>query len=685
MTIRTRFFRKPILTALWLVVLMIMALLLNVGSGLWYSSANLPQVLDDHHTTIAVQTQKENWTSSTSKTLSKVAFSKEEWELLNGLEEVEMIDRRTFTAAYVPELQVLVGARNYFDMKAVEPYQFANESYEQMVLAGTVTRSWLDYEAYYTTDLTELGGGKKQTKVTMCATMEVEQVVSGHPGFHIYPSEQYPAYPGTVMLRIPVYVDGGGENFFQPGQRYLVRGTYDYSGFYVTVPPPIPDEERTINPTIYFVNPSANMASIWQGDQVYTYASCNPVWDTYEDGSDYVKITGAKNPIPVAARLEGDLEESLETLLADRENGLAELIADNERALHSFPVLGTECLESMYGFVTNEVSLVEGRSFTREDYDTGAKVCVISQSLALANGIGAGDTISLSQYRLQGLMLDDSFNNSLRNDMPVKNNPRLGSQPLPEDYDTENEAFTVVGLYRQENEWADDQFSFTPNTIFVPQKAQVPHGYGGGFTTGTHGVYFSIKLKNGAMESFKEALVGTSLEGRYFSTFDQGYEAALESITAVEESARKLLLVAVAGWALLLALYMLLYQGAQRKNLGTMRALGAKTRQARRYLAGSGTLLAALGVALGSIASGYVTTLVQDKLLGFAVGQTTMGANSSGMALSQTELSWMLSESTLSTESTLLLAVGQVALIAVALWVQAAVLARQKPRKLMGI
>lgn len=681
MTIRTRLLRKPVLTALWLVLLMVMSLLLSVGTGLWYSSASLPQVLDDHHTTIAVQTQQEIWTDSGSKRMTTTSFNQEQRELLSGMEQVELLDFRTLTGAYVPELQVLVGSRDWFGMKALEAYEFANESYEQMMVVGTVEQSWFDYaDASYTTDLTEVGGGSRSTDIDMCANLKVEQVLSGHPDYPIFPSEQYPAYSGNILVRIPVYGDSSGENYFQPGQRYLVRGTYGYSSYYVEVLPPIPEEEQGVSPALTFMNPTASMGCILQDDRLISYATCSEEWGTDEDGSDYKKITGAKDPAAVAVRLEGDPEASFKALLEDETNGLARLMEDNDRALHSLPVLGTECLESMYGFVKQEVSVVEGRTFTQEDYDTGAKVCVISQSLALANGIQVGDNISLSQYRLSGLMLDESFNNSLRTDMAVKNNPRLGTNPLPEDYDTENETFTVVGLYRQENEWRDDQFSFTPNTIFVPQKAQVPNGYGGGYSTGAHGVYFSIKLKNGTMEEFKEALVGTSLEDRLITTFDQGYEAALESITAVEQSAQKLLLVALVGWALLLALYMLLYQGTQRRNLGTMRALGAKTGQVRRYLAGSGFVLAALGVVTGTAVSSSVMTLVQGKLLGASLNQSAAGT----MALTMEDLTGMLAESVIPMELLLALTLGQLVVIAILLWTQAAMLSRRPPRKLMG-
>lgn len=45
--------------------------------------------------------------------------------------------------------------------------------------------------------------------------------------------------------------------------------------------------------------------------------------------------------------------------------------------------------------------------------------------------------------------------------------------------ETENECFAVVGIYRLENEWEDSAYSITPNTIFVPQKAQIEGGFGG--------------------------------------------------------------------------------------------------------------------------------------------------------------------------------------------------------------
>ena len=145
--------------------------------------------------------------------------------------------------------------------------------------------------------------------------------------------------------------------------------------------------------------------------------------------------------------------------------GLALLL---EKQNHSLVVMGTENLEAVYGFTSNAANIVQGRSFIQEEYDSGAKVCILGETVANASGISVGDTITLEQYLCEE-------NNISVDDEPwdgKQNNPDIGRLNIRTEYGPAEE-FTVVGLYRQRDEWGDSSYSFTHNTIFIPQAAQI--------------------------------------------------------------------------------------------------------------------------------------------------------------------------------------------------------------------
>ena len=323
-----------------------------------------------------------------------------------------------------------------------------------------------------------------------------------------------------------------------------------------------------------------------------------------------------------------------------------------------------------------------------------------------------GDTVTFNQFHVPSDYAtgNDSLDHGTDGTL---NNPSIGYEPIPYGFETENESFTVVGIYRLENEWENSAYSITPNTIFVPQKAQIPGGFGGAsyeeeriethwtsydggewikesgphvviVDNGVLGVFMSIILENGRMADFEEAIKETDYADRIFLTFDQGYEAAQESVQSVIAMANKLFGFAAAGWALLLLLYILLGQSPERKNLGIMRSVGAKHHQARRYLFLSGLLPAAVGVAAGTVFSNTVAKLAQNKLVSLTLTQAQSSAHSGGIPLDNSALAGMLAESALSVQGMLILAAIQISIIGILLWLHAAYLARKKPRKLLG-
>lgn len=724
MDLKKRLLRKPLQTILWQVMIIAMALLVGVGGALGYASNRLTAVLDEHHTTIAAQTyystiQTHEWRGMTyeSETIL-VDLTQEDIDTLESLDMVEMVDLRTLTGAYVPELTADVALAKWGDLHAMNwdyvAERYLNASYNQVVVTGTVEESWTiteDIGLQYS-DLSVLGMGSEVPFTYGYAILAVDEILVMNDEYDIFETEEWSSYCGKVFVQTQIYNESE-EDWFQEGQRYIVSGSYDPSCYGLgTTVPHTPD--GVMLPWIEVNRPHPGTTSCVPEDgKLVMYTDIEYDVFSYSEGdveglSEVLLSVGES--FPVVQELEGSTED----FLAEHPEWQKQIDL-LEMAQHTFPVLGTQALETMQYFVTNAATITEGRAFTQEEYDSGAKVCVISETMAQSGGIQVGDSISVSQYRVGESYEEGNWKIPEGNAPEEANEPHVGTEPIPFGFTTENEKFTVVGIYRLERSWEDNAFAFTPNTMFMPQKAQIGDGFGGpsymetvttmsSFTNletgeqwkdettyedlrirGVYGVYMSVKLKNGTMEEFQEAIAQTDLADHQFLTYDQGYDAMKENIQAVIDAANKLFLIAAAGWLLLLLLYILLYQSREKRNLGIMRSVGADPAQARRYLFLSGFAPAILGISIGTVASGTVAKLVQDKLITLTLTQAQSSAHSGGIKLDNTILTQMLGQSEISAVGLAILGIAQIVIIAALLWLHAALLAKQNTRKLLGV
>ena len=701
MDIRTRLTRKPVTTALWVILATAMALLLGIGANLLHSADSLLAIIDRQHTTIAVQT-------------SQFGLEAEEISQLQELDTVESVDLRTLTGAYIPEMTAQIHLVNWGTDSKSDPDMsngetLVNDCYNEVILTGTVVDTALreigiaGEEPSY--NCSEIGGSETMYHVGCAAVIEVEEIVCAHPDYLFFETEGYSGYDGKVCVYFKFYSDVREaeltENPLEVGQRYIFSGIYDPScsrrGFGNLDWPRTQGEHHPwlfVSERFSVPGASIDFSDLIQRDgRLVNYLDVTRDYDAWFTEGKSVPIAKNSDKMhPGVTRLDGSVEDLLQA-----DALWAQTVEDYRRQLHSFPVLGTQALETMYVFNQSDAVMIEGRSFTQEEYASGAKVCVISETAALTGGIGVGDTIHLSQY-ITGQNGNEG-NTSLYTFglESALNNPTVGRFP-PEEYVTENEEFVVVGIYQLQRSWDSSTFSITPNTIFIPQGAQIPGGYGSAayLTTesslfedmellhpnGTYGVYLSVKLRNGMSEEFL-AQAG-EIVSNTFHTFDQGYEAAQESVQAVGQDAWKLMGMAVMGWLLLMALYLVLYQGSERHNLGIMRSLGTAPKDCQRYLFGSGWILSAVGICLGTVLSTQVTRYVSGTLSEFLLSADEMLAMSGGQALGSDLLADILSSSTLPLSMQMILAVSQLAVMAVCIWLHAHAVAKKGPRNLLA-
>ena len=285
---------------------------------------------------------------------------------------------------------------------------------------------------------------------------------------------------------------------------------------------------------------------------------------------------------------------------------------------HSVPVLTVEKVEALADFAAGNAMVTQGRSFSQSEYDSGAAVCLISESLARENGLNVGDSLPLSLYE------DDPGLPPIYARFQESCNPRASVFVPQEGFRQETE-YTIIGLYRQSSEWVTTPTSFTPNSVFVPEKSVNCQT-----VTGNYGVWSSLILQNGTIDQVEARLKENGLGGTV-TYYDQGYSDIVESLDGYTRVSRTVLLVGLALWAVVLAAYCVLLPMQEGKTALRMWTLGAKRRDIAGQIWTPSALMAAAGTVIALAVSipgmSWATDKIQaltgsDLTLKVSVGQT---------------------------------------------------------------
>ena len=285
---------------------------------------------------------------------------------------------------------------------------------------------------------------------------------------------------------------------------------------------------------------------------------------------------------------------------------------------HSVPVLTVEKVEALADFAAGNAMVTQGRSFSQSEYDSGAAVCLISESLARESGLNVGDSLPLSLYE------DDPGLPPIYARFQESCNPRASVFVPQEGFRQETE-YTIIGLYRQSNEWVTTPTSFTPNSVFVPEKSVNCQT-----VTGSCGVWSSLVLQNGTADQMEARLEENDLGGTV-TYYDQGYSDIVESLDGYTRVSRTVLLVGLALWAVVLAAYCVLLPMQEGKTALRMWTLGAKRRDIAGQIWTPSALMAAAGTVIALAVSipgmSWATDKIQaltgsDLTLKVSTGQT---------------------------------------------------------------
>ncbi|MBR5519159.1 MAG: hypothetical protein IKU55_00425 [Clostridia bacterium] len=309
------------------------------------------------------------------------------------------------------------------------------------------------------------------------------------------------------------------------------------------------------------------------------------------------------SPYVCLARL-GEME--VEEFLAS-ENGQfwRDAMKDSANRAATLSVMTTNDINSLPTFMSGASQVIDGRSITKEEYTSGAKVCLVSTAVAEANGLQVGDTISAELFAT-GYLRNYIVNN--RDFQPATYEWSYSHTDYENVLATTD--FTIVGIYNIPG-WGIGDDDIHWNTIFVPANAvdlpeilRVPLALRVYTTshptpmTGKPNRDYAWLVEKEDVDLLEEELLNHPYRD-YFVLDDQGYRAAKATIDNTVMYALILFGLAAVVWIVIVVLFLQYFNRDNKKTAAVMQAFGADHRAVFAAQAVFGIVLCA-AAALGA-------------------------------------------------------------------------------------
>ena len=313
--------------------------------------------------------------------------------------------------------------------------------------------------------------------------------------------------------------------------------------------------------------------------------------------------------VPMVAKLDTTVDE----FLASEEGApWRELLQWSKINHQAFLVLGVEKLGYIPDFAQQKSRVVEGRDFTEDELASGARVCLIHETLAATNGLAIGDTITLNLYQT-----DENMPYMILNGNYIAS-ASFYSRTTPF---TETAEYTIIGLWRGETLFVDtteNATGFSPNTVIVP-KSSVETDMK--LRSRIH--FNALILHNGTVNEYRK-LAGQVGYEDVFVFYDQGYTAIAAGFHNYDEMAEKVLKIGVSIYGALLLLFLLLFPGSRRKSLQIMESMGVDYLKRYGYIVAYSAAHLLPSAVLGVIVGASAWQTIIQKLIQSADSTITM-------------------------------------------------------------
>lgn len=284
-------------------------------------------------------------------------------------------------------------------------------------------------------------------------------------------------------------------------------------------------------------------------------------------------------------------------------------IAFQKSQRNLFYVTPTAGLQMLPVFQSRKASITEGREITREEFQNGARICVVSEELLSKNRLTIGDTITLP-LRYSMYKADTDY---------ISQN-QFDFSPLNADgeaYDVFWEAeYTVVGAYRVVEKTAVYGTGELPRDLIVIPAASVEATDAENIVSfgPLHRTTTSFELPNGSIAKFDAALrtAVPSVEELDISYNDNGFENIMSSLCELRTISILLFVIGVTAAFLIVVLLLYFFIVKQKKRTAIERSLGMSKAQCRVSLMAGILVLALVASVIGV---GVGSALLQADLL----------------------------------------------------------------------
>ena len=568
-------FRQPLKTAFGILLMSLAVSVLCVCLGQTVAASNAGREISETFVTFAFPSERygpeaDAWLK---------AYANE------NPRTVKRISEPDFASAYIPSLLLdnFTSYKHYGDDYTCAPY---DSLVVEVTLDEIIRPAWTS---------SDLGEGPYLIEVTGV----IDSYVKAEAGF---------ADNTGYSVRMFFEVDGK-ESLdamgLVSGQKYIVYGT-DFEDYDYILRNRIANEKDT------------ELAPNFMRGSMTTYHNRNMA--RIRIGSLYTLIYGEDinmvDTVGFQLKKIAPAPDGAEAFLSSETDGVWQKIIDTvEINSHAFPVVALDALSDMSNFIQKRAQIADGRDFTAEEIASGAKVCIISKTVADKSGISVGDSIDM------GLYIGDGSS-----ELPLTN-------PGAVYCDGENvtsDTYTVVGIYTRTSDWVDseeDVSAFTPNTVFIPKTSASISEEGG-----CGGIFRTFILENGTLDEFVVNLVESGYD-EALSYRDGGYGDFESNLNGYRNMATRAMVIGLIVYVIILAVFILMFPTRQEKTVWTMDSLGTCRAMRIRHL-----LVSSLGIFLpGSVLGVGIGLLmwqtVVDTLLGSAKGAFEVEIEISTLAL----------------------------------------------------
>lgn len=364
-----------------------------------------------------------------------------------------------------------------------------------------------------------------------------------------------------------------------------------------------------------------------------TYIASTQSWPIEFEGEDY-KSMGYTVPSNLLLSTQKDIygeiipQENVSTEswaevtehFFDTEEGKRweQLIGSFDRFIkNTIPVIPTNKTELLLDFHQGNTPITKGRDITEDEYEAGAKVCIVPQGLASRNNLKIGDKLNLQLY------FADYEKSASQTYFPsgslVMDFGLLNSEG--EAYSVfENSDYEIVGIYSNTKETNNPTgYEIGYNTVVIPTKSVensdenniINFGPMKGYTT-------SFEIPNGTTKHYMEEFQKLSINNLEINFYDGGYERLATGMNNLKIVAMILIVVSIVTTLAILLFFIFLFIGKQKKRTAIERSLGMNKKECIMSL-----LYGILGiVSIGSFVGSITGFMISER---FMMNATNLG------------------------------------------------------------